>query len=168
MLAHPKVISSPYIRTRETTSHFLNTLSAEAGLDVQLLKVAFHPELVPDGPLLDAANLILNTSEDHSHSTLVVVTHQPIISRLRDYLIDGVTASSFSSSASSAPLMPASMLCLQGDAAGGGCCTIKLEVHPYTNNHRFLLQTQLSGGAKPDPTRDAATSKNTRRRAPVQ
>lgn len=73
------VIASPYVRTRQTAAPIWETLR--------------HPERVDDRlAATSSVSSIIDVIEESTTDSIAVISHNPIISRAADVLIDGVEA----------------------------------------------------------------------------
>lgn len=107
-----QILSSPYIRARQTTEVLLEAL----GLDQSPL---LAPWLVPDEPVQAAVRQL-----DGLHGgTILLVTHQPLVGLLGSWLCHGSLDHPL-------PMGTASLACLEGDFAVAGLMRLQALYHP--------------------------------------
>lgn len=108
VLNSPRLLCSPYLRTRQTAQAIADTL----GIAADIL-----PSLTPDADvrhLLDELSLL--------QQDLIVVSHLPLVGHLAALLVDGQVYDQ--------PWSPAECWLLDGDIAAAGCMTVEAVWYP--------------------------------------
>lgn len=107
-----RIICSPYVRARQTTDVLLEAL----GCGTTPLVV---PWLVPDEPVQS----VVRQLDSLPGADMLLVSHQPLVGLLGDWLCDGTLAHPL-------PLGTASLACLEGDFVIAGLMRLQAMHHP--------------------------------------
>ena len=116
-------VSSPYIRANQTREVVEKTLS-QGGR--RIITEQDSESITPDASRDQALSLI--EALNRRYTSILLVTHQPLISRLLAWFVDG----EWSSGGNLPSMMPASLCWLRSEILERGCCHVHTDVHPYT------------------------------------
>ncbi|MBT8140285.1 MAG: histidine phosphatase family protein [Gammaproteobacteria bacterium] len=107
------IYHSPFLRTTQTAAELGDKLCADAGL----------PRLVAADDLLggQTPQQVLDWLDAQALSSVVLVSHQPLVSTLLAYLLD---ADCSGSAGREYPMAPASYACLEFEVAGAGAFSL--------------------------------------------
>lgn len=97
-----RVLSSPYVRARQTAELLCATLQHQGHIEIV-------PWLTPE----DDVREVVRKLDGYSVDNLLVVAHQPLLGSLASWLIDAERGQGL-------PMDTASMACLEGDFIGAG------------------------------------------------
>lgn len=97
-----RVLSSPYIRARQTAELLCATLQHPGAIDIV-------PWLTPEDDVREVTRKLDGYADEH----LLIVAHQPLLGSLVSWLTDADRAQSL-------PMDTASVACLEGDFIGAG------------------------------------------------
>lgn len=97
-----RVLSSPYIRARQTAELLCATLQPPGAIDIV-------PWLTPEDDVREVTRKLDGYADQH----LLIVAHQPLLGSLVSWLTDADRAQGL-------PMATASVACLEGDFIGAG------------------------------------------------
>lgn len=103
-----KLLSSPYLRAKQTASEIAGALNSE---------IEEHATLTPNSSTEEALNTIYQYDQD-----LILVSHQPLVGRLSSQLVDGDNTDQ--------PWSTAECRVLEGDVAHSACMQMKTLWYP--------------------------------------
>jgi phosphohistidine phosphatase len=109
-----RVLSSPYVRARQTAELLCTTLQHQSDIEIV-------PWLTPEGDARDVTRKL----DGYSVENLLIVAHQPLLGMLASWLIDADRLHGL-------PLNTASVACLKGDFVGAGTMQLQTLQHVQT------------------------------------
>lgn len=109
-----RVLSSPYVRARQTAELLRATLQHQGDIEIV-------PWLTPD----EDAREVTRKLDGYSVENLLIVAHQPLLGTLGSWLIDADRQHGL-------PLGTASLACLDGDFIGAGTMQLHSLQHVQT------------------------------------
>jgi phosphohistidine phosphatase len=114
------VLASPYTRTRQTAAVVMENIDFQPRLEICEL-------ITPD----DSPRVVVDMLAHRKEQSILIVSHQPLVSRLIEFLVLGTD----SGNASFPPMLTSSMACLSADVVARGCAELHwLKSQPTFDN----------------------------------
>lgn len=140
------VINSGYVRARQTAKRLIASFNflqedLEPGERMQIddsgAVANLTPESKPDEALEQLDSVLSSFDSNDEDHCLLVVTHQPLISQLIEYYLEGFKTTTSPNKAYSMPrnfagfpMQPASAMVFEAEVFAQGCCHKVFEFHP--------------------------------------
>ena len=109
-----QILTSPYARAKQTVDVIM---SADLPINADTLVLDNSVQLIPDSSCASVQELLVEQTQN-----ILLVSHQPLISRLVGYFCDADEHASH-------PMMPASLAWLTGDVFAKGCMQLNAMLH---------------------------------------
>lgn len=109
---------SPFIRTRQTFDVFCSAFGHDVPFE-------YADALLSESSVQDTSDFLLKELGDQRVESALLVSHQPLVSSLIAYLVDGNTHEAFNY-----PMSPASLTVLSFDVPSAKVAQFQYQLHP--------------------------------------